>query len=92
MDEREARCSPGVQLTLDLTRHLCADPDIDFADSSTDIAHSMIEHIWRERIEIADVFIALKPGDPVAAGLRLLVQARYRALDLARTARRLVRK
>jgi CelD/BcsL family acetyltransferase involved in cellulose biosynthesis len=92
MDEREARYSPGVQLALDLTRHLCADPYIEFADSSTDIAHSMIEHLWRERIEIADVFIALKPGDPVAVGLRLLVQARYRALDLARTVRRLVRK
>jgi CelD/BcsL family acetyltransferase involved in cellulose biosynthesis len=92
MDEREARCSPGVQLTLDLTRHLCADPDIDFADSSTDVAHSMIESIWRERIEIADMFIALRRNDPVAAGLRLLVQARYQALDLARTVRRLVRK
>ncbi len=27
MDESEARTSPGVQLTLDLTRHLCADPE-----------------------------------------------------------------
>ena len=27
IDERFAKYSPGVQLTLDLTRHLCADPD-----------------------------------------------------------------
>ena len=27
IDERFAKFSPGVQLTLDLTRHLCADPD-----------------------------------------------------------------
>ena len=27
VDERFAKLSPGVQLTLDLTRHLCADPD-----------------------------------------------------------------
>ena len=26
MDESEARTSPGLQLTLDITRHLCADP------------------------------------------------------------------
>ena len=28
VDERFAKFSPGVQLTLDLTRHLCADPAI----------------------------------------------------------------
>ena len=28
VDERFAKLSPGVQLTLDLTRHLCADPAI----------------------------------------------------------------
>ena len=29
IDERFAKYSPGVQLTLELTRHLCADPAID---------------------------------------------------------------
>ena len=32
IDERFAKFSPGVQLTLDLTRHLCADPAIASAD------------------------------------------------------------
>ena len=34
VDERFAKFSPGVQLTLDLTRHLCADPAIAMADST----------------------------------------------------------
>jgi CelD/BcsL family acetyltransferase involved in cellulose biosynthesis len=88
MDERYARTSPGVQLTLDLTRHLCADPGIDFADSSADGEHPMIDHVWRERIEIADMFVPLSPDDPVAAAIRALVAARYRAIDVVRTIRR----
>lgn len=88
IDEKLARCSPGVQLTLDLTRHLCADPAIGFADSSTDLPHPMIDHIWRQRINIADIFIALTPRDPIAAGLRLLVGARYRAIAMVKAARR----
>jgi CelD/BcsL family acetyltransferase involved in cellulose biosynthesis len=92
MDEDEARTSPGVQLTLDLTRHLCADPRIAFADSSADSEHPMIDHIWRERIEIADVFVALSPRDPVAALCKALVIARDRAIDFARTVRRIREK
>ncbi len=92
MDESEARTSPGVQLTLDITRHLCADPNIAFADSSTDSEHPMIDHVWRARIAIADIFIALSPRDPVAAGLRLLVKARMRAIDIVRSTRRIKEK
>ncbi len=92
MDESEARTSPGVQLTLDITRHLCADPNIVFADSSTDSEHPMIDHVWRARIEIADIFIALSPRDPIAAGLRLLVKARMRAIDIVRSIRRIREK
>lgn len=88
MDESEARTSPGVQLTLDITRHLCTDPDIAFADS-TDSEHQMINHIWRAQFAIADIFIALSPRDPVAAGLRLLVKARMRVIDIVRAMRRI---
>src|SRR5690606_17299638 len=69
MDETEARASPGVQLTLELTRHLCADPAIAFADSTADGEHPMIDHVWRERITIADVFVPLSPRDPFARSL-----------------------
>lgn len=89
MNETEARSSPGVQLTLDLTKHFCADPDIVFADSTADGNHPMIDHVWRQRIEMADVFVALKPHDPFAAAIRALVNARLSAIDIVRTLRRI---
>ena len=92
MDESEARTSPGVQLTLDLTRHLCADAAINFADSSADGEHPMIDHVWRERIEIADVFTPLYPSDPVAAAIRSLLRARYAAIECFRAMRRFKEK
>jgi CelD/BcsL family acetyltransferase involved in cellulose biosynthesis len=92
MDESEARTSPGVQLTLDLTRHLCADPAIRSADSSTDSEHPMIDHVWRDRTTIGDVFIALKARDPFAAAIRNLLLARLRAIDLVKTIRRIREK
>ena len=55
VDERFAKFSPGVQLTLDLTRHLCADPEIALADSTADADHPMINPIWRGRLAIGDV-------------------------------------
>lgn len=92
MDESEARTSPGVQLTLDLTRHLCADAAISSADSSADGEHPMIDHVWRERIEIADVFIPLYPSDPMAAAIKTLLRARYAAIEWVRTMRRFKEK
>ena len=62
VDERFAKFSPGVQLTLDLTRHLCADPAIALADSTADADHPMINPIWRGRLAIGDVLIPLRPA------------------------------
>lgn len=65
VDERFAKLSPGVQLTLDVTRHLCADPAIALVDSSASADHPMINPIWRGRLAIGDVLIPLQPNDPV---------------------------
>ena len=65
IDERFAKYSPGVQLTLDLTRHLCADPAIASADSTASADHPMINPIWRGRFAIGDVLIPLRRNDPV---------------------------
>jgi CelD/BcsL family acetyltransferase involved in cellulose biosynthesis len=67
VDERFARFSPGVQLTLDLTAHLCADPAIALADSTASPDHPMINPIWRGRLAIGDVLIPLRRHDPVVA-------------------------
>jgi CelD/BcsL family acetyltransferase involved in cellulose biosynthesis len=86
VDERFAKWSPGVQLTLDLTRHLCADPTIVSADSTASAGHPMIDPIWRGRLAIADVLIPLRPKDPLvplihaALKLRGLIRAAARTL------------
>lgn len=85
IDERFAKFSPGVQLTLDLTRHLCADPQIATADSTADADHPMINPIWRGRFAIGDVLVPLRRGDPVVP----LIHA---ALTLRRLAYRSVRR
>ena len=83
VDERFAKCSPGVQLTLDLTRHLCADPAIAMADSTAIPGHPMIDPIWRGRLAIADVLIPLGRRDPFVPAIRagLALRAR-RALGI----------
>jgi hypothetical protein len=86
VDERFAKLSPGVQLTLDLTRHLCADPTIALADSTAVADHPMINPIWRGRLAIGDVLLPLRRNDPVvslihaAIGLRSRVRAPARRL------------
>ena len=67
IDERFARYSPGVQLTLELTRHLCADYSIASADSTASADHPMINPIWRGRFAVGDVLIPLRRNDPIVA-------------------------
>jgi CelD/BcsL family acetyltransferase involved in cellulose biosynthesis len=84
VDERFAKMSPGVQLTLDLTRHLCADPAIATADSTAGPDHPMINPIWRGRFAIGDVLIPLRPRDPVVSLIHAALISRQFILDLAR--------
>ncbi len=76
VDERFAKLSPGVQLTLDLTRHLCADPSIALADSIAIADHPMINPIWRERLAIGDVLIPLRRNDPVVSMIHAAIGLR----------------
>ena len=76
VDERFAKFSPGVQLTLDLTRHLCADPAIALVDSTADADHPMINPIWRGRLAIGDVLIPLRRHDPVVPLIRAALSLR----------------
>ncbi len=78
-DETRSRYSPGVQLTLELTRHYAADPDIALVDSTADAGHPMIDHVWRERLTIGDLLIPTRPNDPIAAAIIGLMAARRRA-------------
>ena len=91
VDERFAKFSPGVQLTLDLTRHLCADPAIASADSTASPDHPMINPIWRGRFAIGDVLIPLRKNDPVVSVIHAALVLRQFALDLARRVIHLIR-
>jgi hypothetical protein len=92
VDERFAKFSPGVQLTLDLTRHLCADPAIAMADSMAVADHPMINPIWRGRLAIGDVLIPFRRNDPVAALVHAAMRLRKGIRAPARRAVHLIRK
>jgi CelD/BcsL family acetyltransferase involved in cellulose biosynthesis len=88
-DEREAKNSPGVQITLDLTRRLCADRKIEEVDSTADSNHPMIDHIWRDRLALGDVFVPLTKNKIRAEAIRLAIRVR---VGLHNRARIVVRK
>nr|WP_249779942.1 GNAT family N-acetyltransferase [Bradyrhizobium sediminis] len=92
VDEHYAKFSPGVQLTLDLTRHLCADPAIRLVDSTAGADHPMINPIWRGRLAIGDVLIPLRPHDPVVPLVRAALKLRQLIREPLRRAAHLIRK
>lgn len=57
-DEAFAKFSPGVLLVLDATAALFAEPNLKLIDSCAIPGHPMIDRIWRDRIDIADVLVA----------------------------------
>lgn len=92
VDERFAKFSPGVQLTLDLTRHFCADPAIALVDSLAAPDHPMINPIWRGRLAIGDVLIPLARRDPMVALIRAALMVRQGIRAPARRAVHLIRR
>jgi CelD/BcsL family acetyltransferase involved in cellulose biosynthesis len=92
VDERFAKFSPGVQLTLELTQHLCADPKIALADSTAAADHPMINPIWRGRLAIGDVLIPLRRGDPMVPLIHAAASLRRLIREPARRAVHFIRK
>src|SRR6201999_4436537 len=81
VDETFAKLSPGVQLTLELTRHMCADETIKMGDSTAIPGHPMIDPIWRGRLMIGDVLIPLNRYDPAVPLIRLALAGRKSARE-----------
>jgi CelD/BcsL family acetyltransferase involved in cellulose biosynthesis len=92
VEERFAKYSPGVQLTLELTRHLCADPSIAMADSNAIPGHPMIDPIWRGRLAIGDVLIPLNRRDPFIPAIRFGLALRKLVREPARRLVHVIRK
>jgi CelD/BcsL family acetyltransferase involved in cellulose biosynthesis len=89
-NESAAKTSPGVQLTLDITRRLCADWAIDDADSTAVTGHPMIDHIWRSRLALSDLLLPTRAGGLPFALFAALIGARSVLFGAARNIFRLV--
>lgn len=92
IDERFAKHSPGAQLTLELTRHLCADPAINSADSTAAPGHPMIDPIWRGRFAIGDVLLPLRRHDPLLPAIHGALNIHRHGYEAARDAVRWIRQ
>jgi CelD/BcsL family acetyltransferase involved in cellulose biosynthesis len=92
-DETAARASPGVQLLLDVTKVLLDDPKIARADSCATANHPMIDHVWRERLVLADRLIQVGRGSSAAFALASAGETLRRGtIATAKCARDLLRR
>jgi len=90
-DEDYARFSPGVQLALDLTEELGGDAKISLVDSCAVAGHPMIDHLWSERLAIADWMMPLDAGGPALAAAMAAEKIRRLAIHGLRAVRRIAR-
>jgi hypothetical protein len=91
-DESFARASPGVQLLTDATQELLDDGSIARADSCATADHPMIDHIWRERLPLADRLIGVGASGTTFACACTLETLRRAGIAAARAARDLLRR
>ena len=92
-DESFARSSPGVQLLLDVTQGLLDDASVTRADSCATADHPMIDHIWRERLPVADLLVRVGPdGAAKFAVARTLEALRRSAIAGAKRARDMIKR
>lgn len=91
-DEEVAQASPGVQLALELTRAALDDGTLATVDSCAVADHPMIDHLWRERLALADRLIVLQGASRPARALAPATERlRRAALDSARGLRNRLR-
>jgi CelD/BcsL family acetyltransferase involved in cellulose biosynthesis len=91
-DEDYARFSPGVQLALDLTEELGGDAKISLVDSCAVAGHPMIDHLWSERLAIADWMMPLDAaGGTALAAAMAAEKARRLAIKGLRAVRKIAR-
>ena len=86
--EDVARSSPGVQLVLEITEAAQRADRNATTDSCAVPDHPMIDRLWRDRIALCDVAVAVGPGPAGAFGRAVRVERAARRLRAA--AKRLV--
>jgi hypothetical protein len=62
-DRELARYSPGVLLTLGLTRRQLESRRTSLTDSCAVADHPMIDHFWHDRMAVADLLVGVDPGN-----------------------------
>jgi CelD/BcsL family acetyltransferase involved in cellulose biosynthesis len=68
-DESLRSCGPGLLLTEEVTRALLADPNLDYADFSTNLEFDAVEaqaEFWMERLDVADLLLDVRRGGSIA--------------------------
>jgi CelD/BcsL family acetyltransferase involved in cellulose biosynthesis len=90
-DEQLARFSPGLQAMTALTAALLADPAVCFVDSCAIPDHPMIDHLWHDRIAIADLMIGATRDAQFTRACRM-ESARNDLIALARRVRDRLRR
>jgi CelD/BcsL family acetyltransferase involved in cellulose biosynthesis len=90
-DEDTARFSPGLQAMTELTATLVADDTVRFADSCAVPGHPLMDHLWHDRLAMADVMIAARPDANFARACRMESKRRD-AIAAARRIRDAVRR
>jgi CelD/BcsL family acetyltransferase involved in cellulose biosynthesis len=90
-DEGMARFSPGLQAMTEVTAALLGDETIKFVDSCAVPDHPLMDHLWRDRLAMADVMIGVGPGANFARASRLETMRRD-AIAMARSARDALRR
>ena len=86
-DETYAAYSPGVLLTRALTAKLAEEGAVDLVDSCAQPGHPMIERLWADRLDFADLAVARADGPYFAASLaveraRLELRERIKSVAL----------
>jgi CelD/BcsL family acetyltransferase involved in cellulose biosynthesis len=87
-DEAYAEYSPGVQLTLEISRAQQRDATIATTDSCAIEGHPMIDRLWTARLALIDCVVATRPG--AARGLALWLAAEAAKLRLKEIAKRAI--
>ncbi|HYA74338.1 MAG TPA: GNAT family N-acetyltransferase, partial [Roseiarcus sp.] len=86
-DERFADYSPGLQLTLDLSRRLERESGLTLIDSCAISGHPMIDRLWPARLDLVDLALALRAGPARGFALGLAAaKAEKRLKELAKRA------
>jgi hypothetical protein len=84
-DESLAPFSPGVQVTLTLSRAQLGDTTIASTDSCAIEGHPMIDRLWPGRLALEDFVVATRPGRAPGLALWLVGErTRRRFRDFAK--------